>query len=688
MRRTRAVAMTALAVTSAMVLAACSSSDTGQQGAPTTTNSPTTNGGAAASGGAGQGSGAQGSGAQGSGAPSSGAGGGGDLGACGTPHGAWNPPAGTADNVNVSMNEGMTSWNSNTSHANSVYNSYPLYLTQAIGSYYDGDLKYVNNDSFLTCKVESMDPVTVTYTINKDAKWSDGAPITAYDMWLEWAALSGRFNTGEAQYDDDGNLVKTSAIAFDAASPGMAAIEEMPTISEDGQSMTVKYGTFYVDWQLNNPWGGALPSHVVAAKALGATDPAAGSKQLVETMQAFYENSDFKANKDDVKVATPKGANAKAAEVKKIADFWNTGFDFDQLPSDKSLYLSSGAYQLTDFKKDSYLTFKVNPNYTWGPKPQFQQITYQIIGDPMAAVQALQNGEVDVINPQATADVLTAAQALEGQGVKVLTGDGATYEHVDFAENNGGPFDPKTYGGDKEKAAKVRLAFMKTVPRQDIVDKLIKPLNPEATTRDSFNLVPGSPGYDKMIAENGSAEYKNVDIEGAKKLLAEAGVKSPKVRFMYAANNPRRAQEYKLIADSASQAGFQMVDGVNAQWSSLLPNTKVYDAALFGWQSNSTGVSSIPPNYLTDGQNNYYGYSNKDVDAALKKLNGTPLSTEEQQALILSVEQNLWKDGFGTVLFQFPEVLSYNSTNVEGIKGLTLVPSYFWNFWEWTKPGS
>ena len=116
-------------------------------------------------------------------------------------------------------------------------------------------------------------------------------------------------------------------------------------------------------------------------------------------------------------------------------------------------------------------------------------ITIRFNEDPMAAVQALQNGEVQLISPQGTADVLKAAQALNNVDVK--TGDEATFEHVDLTFNNGGPFDPKTYGGDKAKAQKVRQAFLLTLPRQTIVDNIIKPINPNAAIRNSFTVVPG-----------------------------------------------------------------------------------------------------------------------------------------------------------------------------------------------------
>ncbi|MGI8416093.1 MAG: hypothetical protein ACR2P2_07765, partial [Nakamurella sp.] len=283
MRKTRAVAFTALAVASAMVVAACGS--TAQQGASPTvaSNAPASSAAvgnpSASAPGTASSSGASGSGVapSGSAAPSSAGGGSGDEGACGAPHAAYPAPKAQAGSVNVSLNEGITSWNAATAHGNSVYNAYPLYLTQALAGYYDSDLKFWDNPGFLTCKELSKDPVKVEYTINKAAKWSDGVPVTNADMLMVWAAQSGYYNTGEAQYDKDGNLVKSADIAFDSSSDAMHAIHHIPTLSADGQSMTVTYDDFYVDWQLSAPTGG-LPAHVVAMKAFGESDATKATK--------------------------------------------------------------------------------------------------------------------------------------------------------------------------------------------------------------------------------------------------------------------------------------------------------------------------------------------------------------------------------------------------------------------------
>jgi len=340
------------------------------------------------------------------------------------------------------------------------------------------------------------------------------------------------------------------------------------------------------------------------------------------------------------------------------------------------------------------VTFEANPEYTWGPKASVKTITIQYAPDPTAAVQSLANGELQVINPQATEDVLKGLTALKGQGVETINGNASLYEHVDLVFTNGGPFDPKTYGGDEAKAKAVRLAFLHSIPRQDIIDRLIKPLNPDASPRNSFSIIPGSPNYDQVVDAIGmKADYSTVDIEGAKKLLADAGVTTPvKVRFMYADANPRRANEYRLISESAKKAGFDVIDGKNAKWSSLLPNIKGYDASLFGWASTSTGAGQIPPNFLGKidgkwaGQNNYGQYNNEDVNKWMTELN-TTTDPAKQLDLITKTEKQAVDDGFGTILFNHPDIVGFDSTKVTGVQQMGLATSPLFNYWEWKVAG-
>jgi len=662
--RTRVVLV--LAAAASLTLSACSSP--GQQSAGTTAPVTDANGSVAASSAtvpSDQGSSGSATPSTGDGADTSS-----DSG-CGKPHGPYDDPGQATGAVTFGYNQLGDSWNNLTTHGNSTYNGIPNYLTQAQPFYYDRDLNLINNDQFITCELVSKNPLTIKYAINKAAKWSDGVPVTAADLVLPWIALSGKYDTGELKTDDNGvPLPDQKVVAFDGAGTGYALIKNFPEISEDQRSVTFTYSKPFVDYDVNITPG--VPAHVVGQKALGVSDATAATAALL------------KAAKDDDKAA-----------LVKVANFWNTGFDFTSLPSDKSLYLSDGAYLMTDFKEGQYMTLEANPDYTWGPKPTVKTFTIQYAPDPTAAVQSLANGELQIINPQATEDVLKGLTALKDQGIETINGNAALWEHVDLVFTNGGPFDPKSYSGDEAKARAVRTAFLKSIPRQDIVDRLIKPLNPDASVRNSYNIIPGSPNYDAVTKADGMEAAHDGDIAGAKKILADAGIDTStpiKVRLMYADNNPRRANEYRLIAAAAKEAGFDVIDGKDASWSTKLPTVSAYDASLFGWISTSTGAGQIPPQYLGKvdgkwaGQNNYGQYNDENVNTWMNELNVTT-DPAKQLELIKQLEAQLVKDGFGTVLFNHPDIVGYDSKRLTGVNAISLSPSPVHNYWEWKVTG-
>jgi len=588
--------------------------------------------------------------------PSSDAGGDGETTAAGGDGGAT-----TA--LSIGWNQSFYEYNSASATGNATANNNVLYFMNSGFNYYDGDLNLVKDESFGTYEKVSDDPLTVTYTINDDVNWSDGTPVTAADMLLYWGALSGNFNTitdADVEYDEEGNPVNPQdGVYFNFTSDSVGLVEEFPEISDDGKTITFVYTKPFGDWEINLAIG--VPAHVVAMRALGIDDPAEATQALIDAFQ-----------------------NNDAAALGPISQFWNTGFQYgDTLPDDELLYLSSGPYLMVDFVKDQYLTLERNPDYTGDKVPTIDQITFRYNEDPMAMVQALQNGEVNLISPQSSADVIAAIEGL-GEGFEFVTGEEATFEHIDLAVNNGGPFDPASYGGDAEKAKLVRQAFLHLVPRNEIVEKLIQPLNPEAVVRNSFTQITGSPMYDAVVAANGMADiYADVDVEAATALIEQAGVPTPiDVRILFAKSNVRRQNEFVLIQDSANSSGlFNVIDASSDEWGSLLSDTSVYDATFFGWQSTSTAVTESDANYRTGGGNNFYGYSNPEVDALFDQLQ---VSTEpaEQEQILAQIEKFLVDDAFGLTIFQFPAVSAWSSS-LQGVDPISIAPTILWNFWEW-----
>ena len=590
------------------------------------------------------------------------------LSACTPPAANSTATAPAASNVSVMWNQPFYSVNQYSTSGNNLVNANVGYLITDTMTYYGEGLNLVNNKSFGTYEKLSDSPLKVKVTLADTATWSDGVPVTAADLVLYWATYSGAFNTlsdDEVKKDQDTGAVtstnKGSDVYFDQTGvPAFSLVKDFPVIGDNGKSVTYTYSKPFADWEKNLMTAG-LPAHVVGTRALGETDATKAAEDVVKAFQ----------NKDN-------------ATLSKISNVWNKDWNFKNKPADANLLVSCGPYVISDAVADQYLTLTKNPNYKGDHKPSIDTITIRFNEDPMAGVQALQNGEVQLISPQVTEDAYKAAKALTN--ATTITGIEGSYEHIDLSVASGGAFDPKTYGGDAAKALKVKQAFLHVVPRQKIVDTLVKPVNPDAAVRNSFNAVPGAPDYEAVSSANGmGTTYGDVDVAKAKQLLSEAGVTSPTVRIMFAKQNVRRQGEFRLIKETAEEAGFKIVDSSSDYWSTLVFTAPdKYDVAFFAWISNGTGVTDVIPQYKTKklgGSNNPYGFSNKQVDDLYDQLQ-VETDPAKQTEILKQVDKLLVDNAFGLTIFQFPSMTSY-SNKLSGIKPIAITPTIFWNFWEW-----
>ncbi|WP_323740665.1 ABC transporter family substrate-binding protein [Microcella flavibacter] len=539
----------------------------------------------------------------------------------------------------------LTSLNQATPSGNLDINGKVAYLTTSGFNYLDDQLELIPNETFGTVELVSEDPLVVTYTINEGQVWSDGTQISADDLLLNWAVQSGYYD--DASFDEEGAVTGGNSYFTYAGDTSGLALTEFPEISEDNLSLTLNYNEPYADWQ----YVGLLdrPMHIVAEEA-GVT--------VEEVREAF--------------ASTPRGNPDAPAEenatIRAVADFWNTGYDISEFPSNENLLVSSGAFILTAWEPTQSITLERNPEYTGGLEPSYDQIVIRFIGDANAQVTALQNGEVDIIKPQASADTISSLEAIAD--ATVLQGDEFNYDHIDlsfsgvFADQN------------------VREAFLKTIPRQQILDAIVTPVNPEAAVLDSQIFVPTvGEAYDTSVAGNGSDAYAEVDIEGAIELLAGA---TPTVNILYNSENPNRVDAFEAIAASAAEAGFVVEAQGTPEWGSLL-GSGTYDASIFGWVSTGVGVSGVPQIFASNGGGNYNGYSNPEVDALAAEL-VVEVDPEAQVELQQQIDALLFADAYGLPLFQGPGVTAHSSA-VEGITQYPGQTGVFWNFWEWNVVG-
>ncbi|WP_142061500.1 ABC transporter family substrate-binding protein [Pseudarthrobacter sp. B4EP4b] len=542
--------------------------------------------------------------------------------------------------VTVAEVNAFSSFNPYSADGNTDINSKIGSITHSGFYYLDDASKVVRNEKFGRFEKVSDNPLKVKYTVNEGVKWSDGEAIDSGDLLLAWAAGSGYFNDADP-------MAGTGTTYFSTASDtsGLAGTV-LPELGEDGRSMTLEYSVPYADWEVAFDVG--LPAHVVAAKS-GLNDEA----DLIDLIKD--------SPRGDVEKPAPNTA------LKRVSDFWNSGFDAKSLPADPSVYLSSGPYIVRDIVPESSMKLVRNRDYTWGQEPWLDEINVRFTGALPAAVDALRNGQADIISPQPSAETDSLFAGLAEQGNTVDRYSQSGYDHLDL--NFSGPF----ADGD------VRKAFLKAVPRQAIVDAVVGGLLPDPKPLDSHVFLPGQPKYADTVKNNGSGDYADVDVDGAKALLDG---ETPTVRILYNRDNANRAKAFALIRDSAALAGFQVVDAGqgSADWAKALGGGS-YDAALLGWIGTGVGVSRVPQIFRTGAGSNFNGFSDGEADKVMEQLAGTT-DLAKQDELLAEIDKQVWENAYGLPLYQTVGTTAY-SARVTGLKPSPGPLGVWWNVWDW-----
>ncbi|WP_237565274.1 ABC transporter substrate-binding protein [Ornithinimicrobium cavernae] len=557
----------------------------------------------------------------------------------------------TTKDDNIFYSVGADEWaglNANTTETNSVYNQV---VSGRLGSsfwYYGTDGTIYPDTDFGTYKVTSEDPLTVEYTISDEAVWEDGTPITYNDFLFDWAANNPPSIFGEPPAEDDPAAEDFVPAFNNVASDWGIYVPEGPQGELDGKTFTIEYPEPYPDYTLMV--GGALPAHV-AAEQSGMTP-----EELVTAIQ-----------------------EGDAEAIMPAAEFWNTGWlSPDKTLPDPMIAQSSGPYTIdaakgAEWSQGEYITLGPNDKY-WGPPPATSNLTFRFAA-PETHVQALSNGDLNIIEPQATVDTVQQIEAL-GDSVTMETGESMTFEHLDFNFAEGSPWHEDNGG------LAAREAFALCVPRQQIVDNLIKPITEDAVVMNSREVFPFQEGYEEHVAAIYDGRYDQVDLEAAKAKFEESGLEEgTEIRIGYGAGNQRRVNEVALIKASCDQVGFNIVDASAPGLGDVLSSGD-WEIALFAWAGSGT-VTGSAFWYESDGAGNYGGWVNEAADAAWETIS-TTLDEEVQKEQLAIVETEAWNTLHSIPVFAHPGVIAYDST-LDNVIHNSSQTGVAWNAEQWVR---
>jgi len=588
-------------------------------------------------------------------------------------------PANAAPKTTVSIvqSNALTGINPGVSSQNLTFNVDVAYLSGMGFTYYNNKASLVDNTTFGTYKVVSQNPYKVQYTVNKGRIWSDGTPINGIDLLLSHVTASDAYSA-IAGLGDPADADVTPA--FDSGGYGglyEQFVVGLPILSKDKMSVTIEYSAKVPDWRLLSPGPSAV--HTMVLMALEGKTKLGTAAENMAAKERFYKAFQ----------------SYDTAALKKIGALWSKSYNINKIDGSTNplLLVGNGPFMIKSAVPNGAVTMVRNPKYNSGPAVKaLKTVVFKVIGDGTAASQALKNGEIDVYAGQPTADAVAQLKAM-APAVKIIGGDQAVYEHLDIrvgsAYGTQAPYDGP-FAGMSQKAKDLRTAFLLSYPREEIIEKIIKPINPTSQLMNSLMSFNAEPRYKELIAKSGVSKYTEgtqasrtaAALALVKKHYpnAAAGSGSVKIKLLFGQpSNTRRVSQSQLAKAEWAKAGFDVDVTPTSGWSSYLEDPK-YDVAFFAWVKSAILQSGNVGTYET--QANYQGYSNATIDKLYKELGATPLTAAQITAKYLQVDQELIKDAVTLPVFQHPSANGVTA-KLQGVAPSPLSPNLIWNLWDW-----
>lgn len=281
------------------------------------------------------------------------------------------------------------------------------------------------------------------------------------------------------------------------------------------------------------------------------------------------------------------------------------GQDWMTCEAATSAPVTSGPFMLEDYQQGVAVTLTANKEFYDGA-PAYDKLVYQIIPDGNTAVQAYNNGELDVLGIMAPASQIGALESDPGNVVVYNANFGRYY-----------------YGFNVKSEAlsdvKVREAITMAVDRQEIVDKAFGAAGQLAQ------------GYYTPAVEwayNADAQIPAFDQEKAVALLEEAGLtKDSDGNYLTLSIATFNLEPFTNIAQimQANLAEIGVKLDINtmeaAAYMEISAEEDAYDLFAMGGQ-----VGPDPSMFYhrigTNGTMNFSHYSNGEVDAMFEEAAG------------------------------------------------------------------
>jgi peptide/nickel transport system substrate-binding protein len=548
-----------------------------------------------------------------------------------TTSGAQSSSSTSGGTATMALDETLAGFNINTSAAAEFVLQEIMNMVWPQAFIVNAKLQPVLNTQLLTSAAQtSTSPQTIVYKLNPKAVWSDGTPMTADDFIYFWQAQSGNSaytDVGGKPYDDastSGYNQIASVVGSDpangaACAPGTTADRNVG-LCPNGDTITVTFKPSYADWKAL--FGDIVPAHI--ARTVG----------------------------------------------------WNTGF------AGPAQTISGSWYSITSYNENQSLVLTRNPKY-WGTPGKLDKIVFQFFSDDTQLVPALQNKEVNVINPS-TVNLSIVQTADQVAGTTKATLPGLEFEHFDF--NQSDPYLAKLA---------VRDAIAYGVNRQTIINRTvgeiakgIKPLGSRmyVASQSQYKATNFPFSDSKAVADLKSLGFKKVGSYFEPNYGPQKG-QPLTFTIQSTSGNTIRASTEELFQAQMKAIGIKInIQNYDAStfFGTNLPMGE-YQIGEFAWVTTPfvSGNESIYCSY-TNTQNCGENWTHSSEPAVNKLMaSGAAASSSTTEASDYNkADALLWKNMVTLPLYQKPQFFAW-SNNLKGVVPNTSSTGVTWNANDW-----
>jgi len=425
----------------------------------------------------------------------------------------------------------------------------------------------------------SKDGKTYMFTL-RDASWTNGTPVTAYDFEYAWKrALSPELASEYAYqlyYIYGGQAFNTSI--------KVGSKYYVQAVDAKGNPLTKKVGD--KDVPVPNMAKEIDPSKNVGVRALNA-------KTLKVYLQAptpyFLSLTAFPTLMPVCKAVVSKN---------------------DKWAGDVKTYVTNGPFKLTQWSHNDKMVFVKNPTYWDKDKVKLTKITYYMVEDAATALSMYQSGQLD----SAVSVPLSEASKLVASGdAKAVPFLATRYILFNTTKK---PFSD----------VRVRKALNLAINRQQITKSVTRGGEIPALGFVSKGMPDAMSTSDFRTA--GGSYYKDNDIATAKALLAQAGYPNGK-GFPAFAIVSGTSQELKSLGEAIQQmwkVNLGITCTLRPEESGVYMddrNNGFYDVAFAQWSADYMDANTFLDIFQTGSGNNDTGWTSKAYDALIIKEKST-----------------------------------------------------------------